>query len=311
MEDNQGRRQFLKKGILAGICSVILPLNLRAKSLEEIPLAPANPTTQDLYGQGPFYTANAPEVQNNSLVEASEQGDHLILSGYVFDSDDASPIANAEIDIWHADDNGAYDNSGYHLRGKTYSDDTGHYSFETIKPGLYLNGSTYRPSHIHFKITPPNEASLITQLYFEDDPYIASDAAASVTQGSFNASERIIPLSLNSDGKYEGCWNIVFDIDEVVNGINHHHDKGVIYAISVNATDNSLLLKIGVFENAEIEIILYDMKGNNLGQIISDRFPSGKHELSSSKTSDFTPGIYLAQLIINKQQTLPLRFIIE
>ena len=83
------------------------------------------------------------------------------------------------------------------------------YIFETIKPGLYLNGSSYRPSHIHFKITPPGFNALITQLYFQGDPYIPTDAAASVNSGSFDATHRIIPLVTNINGDLEGTWDII------------------------------------------------------------------------------------------------------
>ena len=103
-------------------------------------------------------------------------GTRLIISGQVYNLECSEIIPNAEIDIWHANDSGSYDNYGFNLRGKTYSNAQGFYIFETIKPGLYLNGSTYRPSHIHFKITPPGFNTLITQLYFEGDPYIPTDA---------------------------------------------------------------------------------------------------------------------------------------
>ena len=76
---------------------------------------------------------------------------------------------------------------------------------------MYLNGSTFRPSHIHFKITPPGFNTLITQLYFQGDPYLSTDAAASITSGSFDATNRIIPLVTNSNGDLEGTWDIVID----------------------------------------------------------------------------------------------------
>ena len=130
-----------------------------------------------MYGQGPFYTANAPTIQNNQLANINEIGTRLIISGHVYNLECSEFIPNTEIDIWHANDSGTYDNSGFNLRGKTYSNAQGYYIFETVKPGLYLNGATYRPSHIHLKITPPGHNSLITQLYFEGDPYIPTDVA--------------------------------------------------------------------------------------------------------------------------------------
>ena len=182
MKNKDSRRQFLRNTSLAALSLGILPSI--AKTTE--PLKPNSPilcneSTEDAYGQGPFYTANAPAIQNDILANSNEVGTRLILSGQVLNLACSEVIPNTEIDIWHANDAGEYDNSGYNLRGKAVSNSQGFYVFETIKPGLYLNGSTYRPSHFHFKITPPNFPTLITQLYFSGDPYIATDAAASMT----------------------------------------------------------------------------------------------------------------------------------
>lgn len=56
------------------------------------------------------------------------------------------------IDIWQVNGAGAYDNTGFTLRGISYSNGDGFYLFETIIPGKYLNGAKYRTGHIHFKI---------------------------------------------------------------------------------------------------------------------------------------------------------------
>ena len=43
-----------------------------------------NKSTEDLYGQGPFYTANAPTIQNNQLANINEIGTRLIIGGHVY-----------------------------------------------------------------------------------------------------------------------------------------------------------------------------------------------------------------------------------
>ena len=66
------RRQFLKNTSLAAIAAVTLPSVVRATLNSEsrsLPATDCNPTTQDYYGQGPFYSANAPSIINNQLAD--------------------------------------------------------------------------------------------------------------------------------------------------------------------------------------------------------------------------------------------------
>ena len=62
-----------------------------------------NPTTEDAYGQGPFYTPNAPNIINGQLAGVNEIGTRMIISGKVLNLDCSEVIPNPEIDIWHAD----------------------------------------------------------------------------------------------------------------------------------------------------------------------------------------------------------------
>ena len=149
-EQPNSRRNFLKNVSLASLSVAALPIGVRAVSglnpEDELQTVACDKTTLDLYGQGPFYTANPPQISNNVLAAANEPGTRIIISGRVMNLDCTEAIANAEIDIWHANDAGQYDNSGYNLRGKVYANAQGFYSFETIWPGKYLNGNQYRPS---------------------------------------------------------------------------------------------------------------------------------------------------------------------
>lgn len=122
---------------------------------------------------GPFYTPDAPYRDD---ITDGKSGTPLIVEGTVYGCDCVTPLAGAVVDVWQADDAGAYDNVGYVLRGRVKTDASGHYSFTTIVPGLYLNGDSYRPRHIHYKVSHPQGVALTTQLYFEGDPHIATDA---------------------------------------------------------------------------------------------------------------------------------------
>lgn len=108
------------------------------------------------------------------LAEPNDEGVRLALRGQTLDTC-RRPIAAALIDVWQADAWGAYDSVGFHFRGLLSSDDNGRYEVQTIVPGHYLNGSQYRPAHIHVKVTAPGFVELTTQLYFDGDTYNAID----------------------------------------------------------------------------------------------------------------------------------------
>ena len=123
---------------------------------------------------GPFYKEGAP--MRADLTAEIESGQLLIVEGRVTICDCTTPLPDAEVDVWQADDAGAYDDISFRLRGKMRTDGDGNYQLTTILPGRYLNGSTYRPSHVHYIVRHPDAVALTTQLYFEGDPFIPTDA---------------------------------------------------------------------------------------------------------------------------------------
>ena len=80
------------------------------------------------------------------------------------------------------------------------TDENGKYEYETILPGFYPNGGTFRPRHIHYKVSHENGAPLTTQLYFDCDPYIPVDP--------FVKQSLIIPLTKEGD-TLRGVFDIV------------------------------------------------------------------------------------------------------
>ena len=122
--------------------------------------------------EGPFYKAGAPH--RAMLVGDRDPGERLVIAGSVLTTA-CEPLAGAELDVWHADARGGYDNDGFHLRGKLVTDAKGRFELRTIVPGRYLNGDTYRPAHIHVKLRASGRRTLTTQLYFAGDPYNDSD----------------------------------------------------------------------------------------------------------------------------------------
>ena len=118
------RRQFLRNSSLAALSLGIIPsITKSANNTNSTVLC--DEITEDYYGQGPFYTVNAPNIQNNQLADTNEAGTKIIISGRVFNLDCSEAIPNTIFDIWQANDAGTYDNSGFNLRGKTVSNSQG------------------------------------------------------------------------------------------------------------------------------------------------------------------------------------------
>ena len=174
----------------------------------QAPAQPAAPTTQAVaqvqckpgaltpaQTEGPYYKANPP--QRDDLLDTTSGGTKVIVTGYVLTAD-CKPIANARVDFWQADAQGQYDNRGYTLRGYQVSDANGQYRLETVIPGLYPG----RTRHIHVKITPPNGATLTTQLYFPGE-------AANTRDGIFD-QRLLASVQDTGDGKL-ATYNFVLN----------------------------------------------------------------------------------------------------
>lgn len=128
------------------------------------------PTADNI--EGPFYKAGAPH--RATLATARDAGERLVIAGTVLGTN-CQPIADAVLDVWHADARGGYDNDGWGMRGRMKTDAKGRWQVSTIVPGRYLNGRRYRPTHVHVKLRAPGHRALTTQLYFAGDPYNDGD----------------------------------------------------------------------------------------------------------------------------------------
>jgi protocatechuate 3,4-dioxygenase beta subunit len=144
--------------------------------------------------EGPYFKTNSPE--RGSLVSDGMQGTLLTITGQVL-SQDGTPVANALLDFWQADASGAYDNSGYTLRGHQYTDENGNYTLTTVVPGLYPG----RTRHIHVKVQAPGGPTLTTQLYFPGE-------ARNNTDGIFDPS-LVLDVQNNADGTETASFNFV------------------------------------------------------------------------------------------------------
>ncbi|HWF93991.1 MAG TPA: intradiol ring-cleavage dioxygenase [Xanthobacteraceae bacterium] len=114
--------------------------------------------------EGPFFKPASP--LRGDLREPGMAGRPAELAGFVL-TRSCRPVAGALIELWHADDQGEYDNTGFRLRGHLFADAKGHYAFKTVMPGLYPG----RTRHFHIKVQAAAESPVLTtQLYFPDEP---------------------------------------------------------------------------------------------------------------------------------------------
>jgi protocatechuate 3,4-dioxygenase beta subunit len=157
------RRQILASGAAAGLL-------LAADDALSQPLLSPTPACHD--GdvptrpeiEGPFFKPASP--LRSDLREPGLAGRPVEFSGFVL-TRSCRPVAGALVDLWHADDQGDYDNKGFRLRGHQFADAKGRYAFKTILPGLYPG----RTRHFHVKVQAAAESPLLTtQLYFPDEP---------------------------------------------------------------------------------------------------------------------------------------------
>ena len=152
--------------------------------------------------EGPLYREDPPwrekPVKIYEEYEGVENGDVLFVHGKVTSADGA-PISGAVLDIWQTGPDGGYDiwderQPDYNFRRRFGVDEDGSYEFQTMVPkpytvptdgpvGRFLEASgqhPWRPAHIHFKVEAEGHETLITQVFFPDDPYLENDTIGAV-----------------------------------------------------------------------------------------------------------------------------------
>ena len=113
-------------------------------------------------GEGPFFRPRSPERAD--LREPGSTGRPVDLSGFVL-TRRCRPLSGAVVELWHADEKGDYDNSGFRYRGHLTTGADGIFRFRTIMPAAYSG----RTRHYHFKVQAPGSRLLTTQLYFPNE----------------------------------------------------------------------------------------------------------------------------------------------
>ena len=150
--------------------------------------------------EGPYYIAGSPvERSEHTLpMRDGEPGTPFVFQGTVTDLD-GSPLADAQVELWHADDDGYYSQFApgipeWNLRGTVLTGSDGRFVFHTIKPAPYqipTDGScgaliaaagwhAWRPAHLHLKVSAAGRQLVTSQLYFQGGDFLDTDVAQAV-----------------------------------------------------------------------------------------------------------------------------------
>ena len=246
------RRTFIKNSTLTVISiSAFGGLNWNGKNFEG-----DTPTTTDILG--PFYRPGSPI--RTSLRLPNSNGTPIVLKGYIFKENGKTPINNALVEIWHCDENEVYDNTSdeYKYRGGQRTKADGKYEFKSILPVPY-KAASWRPAHIHMRVSVPNQQDLITQIYFKGGKYVETDKWASDPK----AVNRILTISKNNSGESEIVFNVIMSKEipldkKVYDKITGLYDIGDNNFIEFFKNEDLLFMKLNGQLRASLKYI-----GNN------------------------------------------------
>tara|TARA_Y100000590_G_scaffold192828_1_gene219137 strand:- start:1946 stop:2692 length:747 start_codon:yes stop_codon:yes gene_type:complete len=148
---------------------------------------------------GPFYLPDMPWLENGQLAGDNEPGERLTVQGTVRGTNGES-LSGSELDFWQCDAEGRYSNfmpglPDGHLRGRMKSENDGSYTLKTIRPSPYpiphegptgrllkeLGRHPWRPAHLHVIARHEGYRPLTSQVYFQGDKYLDSDAVRAAT----------------------------------------------------------------------------------------------------------------------------------
>ncbi len=163
-ETKSTRRRFLlNTGILAAGWELSSAGAVLSQELAPTPACHDGDEPTIRQTEGPFFKPKSPERSDRR--EPGAGGRPFELSGFVL-TRRCRPLGGAVVDLWHADDKGEYDNTGFRYRGHVTTGPDGAFRFRTIMPAVYSG----RTRHYHVKVQAPGSRLLTTQLYFPDEP---------------------------------------------------------------------------------------------------------------------------------------------
>ncbi len=182
------RQEYILLSDVLGVSMLVDAINHRRPSA-------ATPNTI----LGPFYVADAPHYPLGADICQDGKGQPMVVQGRVTGLD-GEPVAGATLEVWQTNDDGFYDvqqqgiQPEHNLRGVFTSDADGSYWFKSVKPRHYpipddgpvgkllasLGRHPNRAAHLHFIVTAPGYAPVITHIFTPDCPYLSQDTVFGV-----------------------------------------------------------------------------------------------------------------------------------
>ena len=184
----------------------------------------------DTTGLGPFHIPNQPFYKNDSsILRSPVPGEPLWFKIKVVNADGLE-LENVDVDVWQTHANGLYDvqeDAGDNMRGRFKTDSQGYCGFTSVMPKGYplpldgpvaaklnkLKSSTMRPAHIHLIAQVDGYRRVVTHVFPDTDPYLATDPVYGVRAGLILPFEYIETAQGNEPNHLaDQYWTTTFNI---------------------------------------------------------------------------------------------------
>ena len=193
---NPKRHEFILLSDVIGLSALVDMINTKGGGTE-------------MSNLGPFYLNDAVAKPLGADLAKDREGTIVLVSGVVRDTL-GNAIPGAELDTWQADGTGNYPiqdpkQDAYDLRGKFRTDDKGRYYYTTVLPKPYtvpydgpvgkllraFGRHAWRAKHLHYILRAKGMRTITTEMFFEGDEYVDSDAVFGVRRSLIAKIQRV------------------------------------------------------------------------------------------------------------------------